>query len=138
MKSEIIQLIDNATNTIISSIDENGFPNIKAMLPFRKRLELKRFYLTTNTSSMRVKHYSNDSKASLYFYNSMTYKGVMFLGHMKVLHDLKSKEMIWHKGDEIYYPKGVNDDDYCVLEFNSEKYRYYHNFKSVDFYFNQE
>lgn len=133
MISEIEKLIDSATSTIIASVDEYGFPNTKAMLPFRKRINLNKFYLTTNTSSMRVKQYLNDSKASIYFYSSMTFKGVLLLGHMNVLHDAKTKEMIWQKGDEIYYPKGINDPDYCVLEFNSEKGRYYHNFNSVDF-----
>jgi len=52
---------------------------------------------------------------------------------MEVLHDSKSKEMIWNDGDERYYPKGVSDPDYCVLKFNAQNGRYYSNFKSVDF-----
>jgi general stress protein 26 len=50
-------MIDNASATIIiSSIDEDGFPNTKAMLPPRMRNGICEIYLTTNTSSMRVKH----------------------------------------------------------------------------------
>ena len=52
---------------------------------------------------------------------------------MKVLRDGKSKKMIWKTGDEMYYPKGVTDPDYCVLKFTSRNGRYYSNFKSVDF-----
>ena len=33
----------------------------------------------------------------------------------------------------MYYPKGVNDPDYCVLKFTAEKGRYYSNFRSEDF-----
>lgn len=29
-------------------------------------------------------------------------------------------------GDEIYYPEGVDDEDYCVLRFTAEKGNYYH------------
>ncbi len=48
-------VIDQAPVAIISSVDSDGFPNTKAMLPPRKRNGLKEFYFTTNTSSMRVR-----------------------------------------------------------------------------------
>ena len=38
----------------ICSIDEEGFPNVKAMLKPRKIDGAQRFYFSTNTSSMRV------------------------------------------------------------------------------------
>ncbi|GBE00003.1 hypothetical protein BMS3Abin07_02049 [bacterium BMS3Abin07] len=53
--------------------------------------------------------------------------------NLEVLHDSTSKEMIWNDGDEMYYPKGVTDPDYCVLKFTAQNGRYYSNFKSVDF-----
>ncbi|MCM1283413.1 MAG: pyridoxamine 5'-phosphate oxidase family protein, partial [Roseburia sp.] len=46
--------------SFICSIDENGYPNIKAMLKPRKRNGLREFYFSTNTSSMRVKQYMNN------------------------------------------------------------------------------
>jgi general stress protein 26 len=48
-------LIDKQSVAFISSIDENGYPNTKAMLPPRKREGIKEFYFTTNSSSIRVK-----------------------------------------------------------------------------------
>ena len=47
-------LIDKQGVSFISSVDENGCPNTKAMLPPRKREGIKVFYFTTNTSSIRV------------------------------------------------------------------------------------
>jgi general stress protein 26 len=126
-------LIDKATAAIISSIDENGFPNTKATLPPRKRIGIKELYLTTNTSSMRVKQYTDNPKACIYFYDNRFFKGVMLKGEMEVLHDTKSKEMIWRDGDEMYYPKGITDPDYCVLKFTAIEGRYYSNFKSEIF-----
>lgn len=41
-------LIDKVGVAIISSVDEDGFPNTKAMLPPRKREGIKQFYFTTN------------------------------------------------------------------------------------------
>lgn len=127
------KLINNANVTIISSVDEDGFPNIKAMLPPRKREGISYFYLTTNTSSMRVAQFNSNSKACIYFFNNMQFKGLMLKGHMEVLHDPESKEMIWRKGDEMYYPLGVTDPDYCVLKFATQSARFYSNFKSENF-----
>jgi general stress protein 26 len=126
-------LIDKANATIISSVDENGFPNTKAMLPPRKRNGIKNIYLTTNTSSMRVKQYTDNPKACIYFYDKRYFKGIMLKGNMEILQDEESKKMIWKDGDEIYYPKGVSDPDYCVLRFTAFEGRYYSNFKSETF-----
>lgn len=127
-------LIDKQSTSFIGSIDENGFPNMKAMLMPRKREGIKVFYFSTNTSSLRVKQYINDNKACIYFYDKkFMYHGIMLVGIMEVLNDSVSKEMIWQKGDTMYYKEGVNDPDYCVLKFTATKGRYYHAFKSEDF-----
>jgi len=126
-------MIDKITVSIISSIDDAGFPNTKAMLPPRKREGIKYFYFTTNTSSMRVGQYKENEKACIYFFDKRFYRGVMLKGTMEVLEDKKSKEMIWHDGDEMYYSKGVTDPDYCILKFTAQTGRYYSKFKSEDF-----
>jgi general stress protein 26 len=126
-------LIDSATVSIISSVDEDGFPNSKAMLPPRKREGIKHLFFTTNMSSMRVRHYLDNPKASVYFFDKRFFKGVMLRGVMEVLQDNASKKIIWNDGDEMYYPKGVTDPDYCVLRFTAKKGRFYSNFKSENF-----
>jgi len=126
-------LIDKAGVSIISSVDEDGFPNSKAMLPPRKREGVKQIFFTTNTSSMRVRQYLNNPKACVYFFDKRFFRGVMLRGTMEVLHDSASKEMIWNPGDEMYYPKGVTDPDYCVLRFTAQNGRYYSKFKSENF-----
>ena len=132
-KKTIEKFIDGIGVSIISSVDELGFPNIKAMLPPRKRDGISTFYFSTNTSSMRVKHYQGNNKGCVYFFDKRFFKGVMLRGTMEVLHDSASKEMIWKHGDGMYYPKGVTDPDYCVLRFTAQSGRYYSNFKSENF-----
>ena len=127
------KLIDKQGVSFISSIDVEGFPNTKAMLPPRKREGIKTFFFTTNTSSMRVAQFRKNSKASIYFCDRRFYRGVMLIGMMEVLEDAASKEMIWQEGDTVYYSKGVTDPDYCVLKFTAETGRYYTNFSSENF-----
>lgn len=125
-------IIDKQKICYISSVDEDGFPNTKAMLKPRKRNGVKEIYLSTNTSSLKVQSFRNNSKACLYFCDSRFYRGVMLKGSVEVLEDQKSKDMIWQIGDTMYYPKGKTDPDYCVLKFTAVSARYYSNFKSVE------
>ncbi|MCL2678288.1 MAG: pyridoxamine 5'-phosphate oxidase family protein [Clostridiales bacterium] len=126
-------LINKQNNAFIASVDGEGFPNMKAMLSPRKRNGIREFWFSTNTSSMRAAQYRENPKAGVYFYDKRFYRGVQLRGTMEVLTDAAVKEEIWQPGDEMYYPKGVADPDYCVLKFTAQNGRYYANFKSEDF-----
>ena len=132
----IFDFLDSRKNAFIGSVDEDGFPNIKAMLAPRER-DGAVFYFTTNTSSMRVKQYIDDPKASVYFYRRglFRYTGVMLKGTMKVLTDPETKERIWRAGDKAFYKKGVTDPDYCVLQFTATDGRWYRDLKTESFTF---
>lgn len=126
-KDRIIGFIKKQKVSFVCSVDENGFPNVKAMLKPRKQVGLKEFYFSTNSSSMRVKQYLDNPNASIYFYHKgiVRYEGVMLTGTMEVLTDQKTKDMIWRKGDTMFYKGGVTDPDYCVLKFTAKSGRYY-------------
>ena len=95
MKTETIEnIIAHQKIAYIASVDENGYPNMKAMLAPRKRNGLREFWFTTNTSSMRVAQYRENPKASIYFCDQRFFRGVMLIGAMEVLEDAESKEMI--------------------------------------------
>jgi general stress protein 26 len=34
---------------------------------------------------------------------------------------LNQKKMIWKDSDEMYYPKGLTDPDYCVVKFDARR-----------------
>ena len=126
-------LIDKVKVGFVASVDEDGFPNMKAMLAPREREGIRVLYFTTNTSSRRVSQYQKNPKASVYFYDGRFFCGVMLKGTMEVREDAATKEMIWRMGDNMYYPQGVTDPDYCVLKFTAESGRYYSKFHSEDF-----
>ena len=119
----------------LCSVDEAGFPNVKAMLKPRKTDGLRQFYFSTNTSSMRVRQYRQNPKASIYFYHKglIRYTGVMLIGKMEVLTDPETKNLIWRRGDTLFYKGGVTDPDYCVLRFTAESGRYYCDLKTEQF-----
>lgn len=132
---KIEKFIDKQNVSFISSIDNENYPNMKAMLKPRKRNGLKEFYFSTNTSSMRAQQYQNNPNASIYFYHKglIKYVGVMLKGKMEVLTEQETKNMIWKKGDTMFYKKGKTDPDYCVLKFTAIKGRYYCDLKTENF-----
>ncbi len=134
-KDKISSFIRKQKVGFVCSIDEDGFPNVKAMLKPRKQVGLKEFYFSTNTSSMRVKQYLNNPNSSIYFYHKglIKYVGVMLKGKMEVLTDQPTKDMIWRKGDTMFYKQGVTDPDYCVLKFTATSGRYYCDLKTESF-----
>lgn len=133
VEKTISRIIDNQKVSFIGSVDAEGFPNMKAMLPPRKREGIRTFYFTTNTSSMRVRQFMKDNRACIYFCDRRFFRGVMLKGTMEVLTEPEYKELIWEEGDTMYYKEGVTDPDYCVLRFTAFSGRYYCNFKSENF-----
>ena len=133
-RKHVIDFIQKQKTAFIGSVDDDGFPNIKAMFTPRK-IDGNCFYFSTNTSSMRSQQFLKNPKASIYFYNRgrFKYEGIMLTGTMEVLQDDAIKREIWRTGDTIYYKHGVTDPDYCVLKFTARKGRYYCDLKTESF-----
>lgn len=133
-RTHIMEFIEKQKTAFIASVDQDGFPNMKAMLAPRK-IDGNCFYFSTNTSAMRTQQYRNNPKASIYFYQRgrFRYEGIMLTGTMEVLTDAEIKQEIWRTGDTMFYKQGVTDPDYCVLRFTAEKGRHYCDLKTESF-----
>ena len=133
--NKIAKFIDAQKVAFICSVDGGGYPNVKAMLKPRLRKGLNEFYFSTNTSSMRVSQYRENPNACIYFYHKglIKYEGVMLKGKMEVLTDQVTKDLIWRKGDTMFYKQGITDPDYCVLKFTAAGGRYYCDLKTESF-----
>ena len=126
-------LIESQSVSFISSIDEKGYPNTKAMLPPVKRDGIKTFYWHTNSPSMRIKQFRNNPKTCIYFYDEQNFCGAMLKGTMDVLDDREIKKEIWKDGFDMYYKGGMDGGDFIIIKFTAENGRYYSNFHSEDF-----
>ena len=126
-------LIDKQSLSFISSVDENGYPNTKAMLAPVKREGIKTFYWHTNSPSMRIGQYRNNPKACIYFCDKRFFRGVMLTGAMEVIDDKDIKKEIWKDEFSMYYQGGVDGGDFVLIRFTAVSGRYYSNFHSEDF-----
>lgn len=129
-KTQIYQFISKQKTAFIASVNEQGYPVIRAMLAPRK-IDGNEIYFTTNTSSNKIKQYAANNKACIYFYKRgrFKYQGVTIIGEMEICTDQETKNEIWRFGDELYYEKGITDPDYCVLKFKCKSVEYYCDFK---------
>ena len=108
---EIMNLIDRSLFAEIGYTDEDGRQNIrKTFCVWHKGLG--GHLISTNTSSSHIKTLlKNDN--------------ICMFGKAIVHFDREYKELLWNEGDEKYYPKGIDDEDYCILEIMAESGRYY-------------
>ncbi|MDD2717845.1 MAG: pyridoxamine 5'-phosphate oxidase family protein [Candidatus Wallbacteria bacterium] len=127
-----LQMIEKSQIALLGSVDDQGFPNIKAMLKMKNE-GLREFWFSTNTSSKRVSQFKTNPKASVYFLDQPTWKGLMLTGTVSILNDRKSRELVWRNGFEKYYPLGIDDPDYCVLKFTAHQGNFYHNLENLTF-----
>lgn len=129
-KTQILQFIAKQKTAFIASVNEAGYPVIRAMLAPRV-IDGNEMYFSTNTSSNKIKQYTGNDKACVYFYQrgKFKYQGVSITGEMEICTDQDTKNKIWRFGDKLFYKQGVTDPDYCVLKFKGKFAEYYCDFK---------
>ena len=134
MKDEIKKLLDELiekpTSAFLATVDESGFPSIRAVFNLRNK---ERFahpakiideyeedpytvYISTNTSSVKMKHILNDSRIALYFSLPDEGKGIMLQGEAEVIEDMEFKKKLWMDNWTMYYPQGYDDPDFTMLK----------------------
>ncbi len=125
IKDEIRELLETAKSVYISSVNEAGYPNTKAVFTLSSE-GIATHYFSSNLSARRTGQYLQNPKACIYFCRETDFQGLMLVGRMQVLTDRAHKARLWREGYEIYYPKGIDDEDYCILKFTAAHGNYYH------------
>lgn len=130
IKSEIINLRENSPFAYLASVNETGYPQIKAMQVLETNA-LRVHYFSTNTSTKRVEQFLKNPKASVYYCNTEQVKGALFTGTIEVCTDHDTKALLWNDNSWQYYPKGIDDEDYSVYKFTAEAVNYYYKLSNI-------
>jgi general stress protein 26 len=130
IRQEIQALVQSSKNIFVSSVNQEGYPCTKAMFAL-DRDGMNVFYFSTNLSARRTSQFQINSKASIYFCDEAKYQGLQLTGEMQVCTDRELKTRLWKDGFEMYYPNGVDDEDYCVLKFTAKTGTYYPKHREV-------
>lgn len=127
-----MELAERSPIGYLGTVDGDGKPYIKAMLKTANE-GLKTFWFCSNTSSRRAGQLADDPNACLYFANQETFEGLLLSGTARVRRDEKILSRFWQPEMVRYYPEGVEDEDYCVIEFTAQTGNYYHGLQNHDF-----
>ena len=122
--AEIIHLINRSLFADLGFMDEAGFPAIRRVFCVWHR-GIGRHLISTNTSSGHTRALRRDGRACLYFADDAAFEGVCLTGRCVPHRDRETLALLWDDGDEKYYPGGIDDEDYTVLEFIADSARYY-------------
>ena len=122
--NEIKNLIDRSLFADLGYIGEGGKPAIRRVFCVWHR-GVGSHLISTNTASGHVRHLNNRPDACLYFADSDTFEGVCLTGRAVPTRDEALRKLLWNDGDEKYYPLGVDDPDYCIIEFTADRADYY-------------
>ena len=121
---ELMHLMDRSLFAVIGYSDADGYPNVRRVFCVWHK-GLGGHLISTNTGSQHVQSLLKNGRACLYFSDDASFEGLCLYGTAHIRTDRKYKELLWNPGDEKYYPLGVDDPDYCVIEFIAERGRYY-------------
>lgn len=145
-RSLCLQLLEVAEMAYLTTVDEHGFPQTRAMENFRNKRRypnLVDFFKThgsdflvlfgTHASSNKVGQIKKNPNASAYYCKPDEYRGLRLGGPMEIVTDYDLKKRFWKKGWETYYPAGIDDPEYTVLSLQPQKAKYYQGRQVCDF-----
>ena len=121
---EMMNLINRSLFATIGYTDEQGRQNVRRVFCVWHK-GLGRHLISTNTSSRHVQTLMNKPDMCLYFSDDSSFEGLCLYGKAVIHMEREYKELLWNEGDEKYYPKGIDDEDYCILEFVADSGRFY-------------
>ena len=123
-KDEMMNLINRSLFATMGYTDEEGIQNIRRVFCVWHK-GLGRHLISTNTGSSHVRSLMKNGKGCLYFSDDSSFEGLCLYGCFVIHFEKEYRELLWNEGDEKYYPKGVEDEDYCILEFIAGSGRFY-------------
>lgn len=123
-----IKLLVIAEAAYLTTVDQEGYPHIRAVCNFRNGKHYPQFtqlfnkhqddfllYFITSTSSEKMAHIRANPSVSAYYCNPKEFHGLMLAGQIEIVTDLEIKKTLWHEGCEMHYPAGIEDPEYTIL-----------------------
>ncbi len=131
VRAACLKLMASTDIVYLTVLEADGYPRIRAMLNLRSKSLYPdhanlfdahqqdfMIYLSTNTSSRKIKDIQANPKVGLYFCSTdHGYFGVSLIGDAEMITDMGIKESVWADGWERYYPTTgkADDPDFTLL-----------------------
>lgn len=130
LKQTNLNLMASQDIVYLSSLDTDGFPQIRAMMNLRSRSLFPKLipmlnkheddfitYLTTNMPTSKISDMKKNNQNCLYYCDTHGFHGLMLAGHIEIIRDQIVKNEFWQEEWLQYYPDGRNGKEYGLLKF---------------------
>jgi general stress protein 26 len=112
-----VDTVNSCAEFTLASVNEQGYPRICVMSK-TKAEGIKKVYASTGMTSAKTKHFQANPKASVCFRKNSN--SITLVGKVKVTQERAVLEEMWQDWFHEHY-RGIDDPNYCVLEFTTEE-----------------
>lgn len=109
-------LLNEVSILSLASINEDGYPRTCTITKLQSE-GARKIYVCTGMDSKKTKHFRANPKASICYYKDSD--SVILLGAVNIVECMELKKTMWQDWLFEHIPGGVNDPNYCLLEFVS-------------------
>ena len=107
------EIMTSAGNCALITLDKEGRPRVRVMDPFIPENDLT-VWFGTNLKSRKVNQIKNDSRVTLYYFDSKASGYVMIHGTAQIVDDKNEKENRWKDEWEAFYPN--KQESYVLIK----------------------
>ena len=113
------KILDNVSVAALTSINENGYPRTCVMGKAGNNGFREIYFITSKRSELNGKatHFEHNSKASVCYF--LGHDSVTLIGNVEFVEDRVTQERIWSEEHRRFFPKGLNDPKFRLLEFHT-------------------
>lgn len=143
-KKHIQELLRRTWVVYVSTISEDGFPQIRAVENLKgierfphlaELLQKEEFEFTTLFSTItgfnKLKEIEANPKGSIYYCLPREWRGLRMEGTFEIETDETIKSQVWHDDWKGFFPKGTLDPKQTIVRFTPRTVKYYHLGKNI-------
>jgi len=112
------ELMNCCGEVTLASVNDNGYPRI-CVLSKIKSEGIKKVYVATGMTGTKTKHFQVNPKAGLCVWKDGD--SITLIGTVKVTQERAILEKMWLDWFIEHFPGGIDDPNYCILEFTAEE-----------------
>lgn len=111
-------LVDKCGEVVLASVSEDGHPR-PCVVSRIKSNGIRKIWVSTGMNGTKTSHFLNSSKAGACCFKDGN--SVTMTGNVTVRTDAAIKAEMWLDWFIDHFPGGVDDPNYCILEFETEE-----------------
>lgn len=118
LKQKASEILDRCKVVNLASVTFDGYPRPVPVSKL-KNDGIMHIWISTGSNSEKTKYFRKNKKAGLSFFEEGN--SVVLIGQVKIVTDIKIKRELFSDWMLAHFPRGVEDPEYCILEFEAEE-----------------